>query len=359
MRTPLSARGRRSPDHAEKHSSGAVTERMSNKEGGSHMEAFYKTRYCRYFTTQGSCWKGDDCQFAHSESELRSPPDLTKTRMCAMFRLGYCKLSASECTFAHSLEDLKATDNFYKTEICSFWANGFCRAGEACRHAHGDAELRPRPQLSEMKTRKISEFKKEREAAAAAAADSKAESSTVNEAVSNEQGSRRLSSSSSSHSGHAEARCFDLKLSSMATVATEDSTRRKNVKWVSSTSSDDSWSRQNPTPVTTARSECSASPETSSTVSSYLGTLSTEEAKAQPTFYCVPPLFFPWPGFVPTSPRRLVGIPVDNAATNENLHQEGFCLGVPSMSPTHVAIGLPSDSSYVPSSAVIERWVYC
>lgn len=50
--------------------------------------------------------------------------------------------SSSQCRFAHALGELRATCDVYKTKLCAFWAVGYCKAGESCRHAHGEEELR-------------------------------------------------------------------------------------------------------------------------------------------------------------------------------------------------------------------------
>lgn len=65
---------------------------------------FKKTAVCCYYP---KCAKGDQCYYAHSESELRTRPNFTKTRMCAGYRDGRCKLPASECGFAHGRHDLR------------------------------------------------------------------------------------------------------------------------------------------------------------------------------------------------------------------------------------------------------------
>eukprot|EP01053_Blabericola_migrator_P005946 Blabericola_migrator_1__5945@NODE_2_length_32877_cov_165_790003_g1_i0_p3_GENE_NODE_2_length_32877_cov_165_790003_g1_i0NODE_2_length_32877_cov_165_790003_g1_i0_p3_ORF_typecomplete_len820_score111_99zfCCCH/PF00642_24/7_5e03zfCCCH/PF00642_24/1_8e04zfCCCH/PF00642_24/0_00028zfCCCH/PF00642_24/2_5e06zfCCCH_3/PF15663_5/4e06C1_1/PF00130_22/0_0023zfCCCH_4/PF18044_1/9_8e03zfCCCH_4/PF18044_1/3_2e03zfCCCH_4/PF18044_1/0_47zfCCCH_4/PF18044_1/0_021Torus/PF16131_5/1_8e04Torus/PF16131_5/0_19Torus/PF16131_5/0_025T len=67
-----------------------------------------------------------------------------KTRMCLQHKLGQCKRGSENCKFAHSLQELVATPDVYKTKICAFWSVGNCKAGPACRHAHGEEELRSR-----------------------------------------------------------------------------------------------------------------------------------------------------------------------------------------------------------------------
>eukprot|EP00928_Gymnodinium_smaydae_P081539 TRINITY_DN65040_c0_g1_i1.p1 TRINITY_DN65040_c0_g1~~TRINITY_DN65040_c0_g1_i1.p1 ORF type:complete len:326 (-),score=55.01 TRINITY_DN65040_c0_g1_i1:672-1577(-) len=64
---------------------------------------FMKTRKCRFFGA-GSCAKGVECRFAHSDAELRSHPDMRFTKMCpAMISGSTCGNAA--CTFAHSVAE--------------------------------------------------------------------------------------------------------------------------------------------------------------------------------------------------------------------------------------------------------------
>eukprot|EP00437_Effrenium_voratum_P012439 CAMPEP_0181446872 /NCGR_PEP_ID=MMETSP1110-20121109/26332_1 /TAXON_ID=174948 /ORGANISM="Symbiodinium sp., Strain CCMP421" /LENGTH=245 /DNA_ID=CAMNT_0023570971 /DNA_START=59 /DNA_END=796 /DNA_ORIENTATION=- len=67
------------------------------------------TRICKYWSSN-RCKLGKECNFAHSELELRNQPDLIATRLC----------------FQYS-------------------SKGRCKKGEACKFAHGKAELRTVP----------------------------------------------------------------------------------------------------------------------------------------------------------------------------------------------------------------------
>ena len=50
---------------------------------------------------------GNDCNFAHSESELREQPDLVATKLCFQFSSkGQCSKGAA-CTFAHGKKELR------------------------------------------------------------------------------------------------------------------------------------------------------------------------------------------------------------------------------------------------------------
>eukprot|EP00429_Kryptoperidinium_foliaceum_P016315 CAMPEP_0176038768 /NCGR_PEP_ID=MMETSP0120_2-20121206/19215_1 /TAXON_ID=160619 /ORGANISM="Kryptoperidinium foliaceum, Strain CCMP 1326" /LENGTH=253 /DNA_ID=CAMNT_0017372163 /DNA_START=73 /DNA_END=834 /DNA_ORIENTATION=+ len=65
---------------------------------------FTKTVFCRYFP---DCAKGAECNYAHTEDEIRVRPNFTKTRLCSGYLDGSCDLPASECRFAHGPEDLR------------------------------------------------------------------------------------------------------------------------------------------------------------------------------------------------------------------------------------------------------------
>ena len=69
-------------------------------------DALKFTRMCKYWKVN-RCNLGADCNFAHSEVELRDQPDLVSTRLCFQFaRKGHCK-NGEECTFAHGKSELR------------------------------------------------------------------------------------------------------------------------------------------------------------------------------------------------------------------------------------------------------------
>lgn len=100
---------------------------------------FRKTRMCGFFQV-GRCNRGDRCLYAHSSSDLRDAPDLTRTKMCPTFASGG-KCQDARCRFAHSYGELRGTDGVYKTQLCRWWSQGFCKAGTTCRYAHGAEDL--------------------------------------------------------------------------------------------------------------------------------------------------------------------------------------------------------------------------
>ena len=69
----------------------------------------WKTEICRYWEMYGECKFGDNCAFAHGDSELKQRK-LTfnyKTKPCKQFfELGYCSYG-SRCQFSHKKDDLK------------------------------------------------------------------------------------------------------------------------------------------------------------------------------------------------------------------------------------------------------------
>eukprot|EP00439_Symbiodinium_sp_Y106_P059257 s347_g8.t1 len=64
-------------------------------------EAFRYTSLCRFFAA-GNCDRGEDCHFAHNESQLREKPDLSRTRMCRSY--------AKTGEYAHSEGEVRSQD---------------------------------------------------------------------------------------------------------------------------------------------------------------------------------------------------------------------------------------------------------
>ena len=70
----------------------------------------WKTEICRYWEMYGECKYGDNCAFAHGDSELkqRKMTFNYKTKPCKQFfELGYCSYG-SRCQFCHKKEDTKS-----------------------------------------------------------------------------------------------------------------------------------------------------------------------------------------------------------------------------------------------------------
>ena len=79
-------------------------------DGFNNFRTKWKTEMCKYWEMYGQCKFGDNCAFAHGESELKQRK-LTfnyKTKPCKQFfELGYCTYG-SRCQFSHKKEeDLK------------------------------------------------------------------------------------------------------------------------------------------------------------------------------------------------------------------------------------------------------------
>jgi hypothetical protein len=55
-----------------------------------------KTKICIYHLN-GKCIRASNCQFAHSEEELKSPPNLYKTRLCLEYSLNNTCAKDSQC----------------------------------------------------------------------------------------------------------------------------------------------------------------------------------------------------------------------------------------------------------------------
>ena len=81
----------------------------------------WKTEICHYWEMYGECKYGDNCAFAHGDSELkqRKMTFNYKTKPCKQFfELGYCSYG-SRCQFSHKKEDLKI-DKENKDEEISY-----------------------------------------------------------------------------------------------------------------------------------------------------------------------------------------------------------------------------------------------
>ena len=120
----------------------------------------YKTKMCKSVLNHVVCKFGDNCHFAHSESELiqNSVQNLVeeskyKTRMCmSVLNHGVCKFGDS-CHFAHSESELvkNSTQNLvqqskHKTKMCNSIINNMvCKFGDNCNFAHSFDELSVKP----------------------------------------------------------------------------------------------------------------------------------------------------------------------------------------------------------------------
>eukprot|EP00929_Paragymnodinium_shiwhaense_P083467 TRINITY_DN444_c0_g1_i1.p1 TRINITY_DN444_c0_g1~~TRINITY_DN444_c0_g1_i1.p1 ORF type:complete len:865 (-),score=201.22 TRINITY_DN444_c0_g1_i1:286-2880(-) len=118
---------------AEKQAETGSSAEVNRFEGGSRPA----TR-CKFMLQSGSCKKGDDCLFAHNDSELesstRSEESTSKWRPSKtaswaeppqqpMHRFPDGNLPKKRCRFMQKL--------------------GYCKNGDACTFAHNDAELNP------------------------------------------------------------------------------------------------------------------------------------------------------------------------------------------------------------------------
>ncbi|CAJ1456229.1 unnamed protein product, partial [Effrenium voratum] len=108
----------------------------------------FKTQICKYFL-EGSCFKGDECSYAHGAEQLQAPgpgaglpaESSFKTKMCLYHLQGTC-FKGEACTYAHSEEELSgAAESNFKTKMCLWHLQGQCVRGDACTFAHDESEL--------------------------------------------------------------------------------------------------------------------------------------------------------------------------------------------------------------------------
>ena len=83
------------------------------KEEYNNFKTKWKTEICRYWEMYGECKFGNNCAFAHGDSELKQRK-LTlnyKTKPCKQFfELGYCSYG-TRCQFSHKKMDLNEQTN--------------------------------------------------------------------------------------------------------------------------------------------------------------------------------------------------------------------------------------------------------
>ena len=86
-----------------------IIEPTEKKEDYNNFKTKWKTEICRYWEMYGECKFGENCAFAHGDSELKQRK-LTfnyKTKACKQFfELGYCSYG-SRCQFSHKKESLE------------------------------------------------------------------------------------------------------------------------------------------------------------------------------------------------------------------------------------------------------------
>ncbi|PFH31333.1 hypothetical protein BESB_027680 [Besnoitia besnoiti] len=118
---------------------------------------FYKTKLCPFMQNKrggGRCSEGLDCGYAHALEELRMAPNLQRTKWCAKVVNGQV-CTDPKCGYAHCAAELQSSTDkqTLKTSLCVFWSRNpkLCLNGSKCRFAHGEADLRKRPDLSPRK----------------------------------------------------------------------------------------------------------------------------------------------------------------------------------------------------------------
>ena len=83
-----------------------------NNHNFNNFKEKWKTEICRYWEMYGQCKFGDNCAFAHGDSELkeRKMTFNYKTKPCKQFfEIGYCSYG-SRCQFSHKEENNKKRD---------------------------------------------------------------------------------------------------------------------------------------------------------------------------------------------------------------------------------------------------------
>jgi len=100
---------------------------------------YHRTRMCYNFL-KGRCNKGRECNFAHTQDELRHPGE-ARHEVQSNLQL---KLQ-SEKGGGMRRGDFSGDDMYYKTQLCPYLLQNKCNYGRNCYFAHGTEELRPAP----------------------------------------------------------------------------------------------------------------------------------------------------------------------------------------------------------------------
>ena len=117
------------------------------KEDYNNFKTKWKTEKCRYWEMYGECKFGENCAFAHGDSELKQRK-LTfnyKTKPCKQFfDIGYCSYG-SRCQFSHKKESLDGkSDEGKEKEKISYLKVLYDLSSEGNQVSH---ELLERPRL--------------------------------------------------------------------------------------------------------------------------------------------------------------------------------------------------------------------
>ena len=143
--------------------SAPANEQNQSQQSQASNSKSYKTTLCQFYL-QGPCKNGDQCNYAHGTSELRTSTGLAvkdavaekpstakaKTKLCERFlQFGACQFGPN-CTFAHGIKDLQksiaelnpASNNpAYKTTLCKSYMEGlYCQFADKCQYAHGKSK---------------------------------------------------------------------------------------------------------------------------------------------------------------------------------------------------------------------------
>eukprot|EP00742_Colponemidia_sp_Colp-10_P000597 GILJ01000653.1.p1 GENE.GILJ01000653.1~~GILJ01000653.1.p1 ORF type:complete len:293 (-),score=23.12 GILJ01000653.1:327-1205(-) len=96
--------------------------------------AKFKTVFCRHYRA-GYCERGDTCNFAHQDQELRASPRRNSAGEVRTMR------SPHRAMMYTMLPPGQSHPN-YKTVKCKFFEQGTCKFGAKCSFAHGDQDMR-------------------------------------------------------------------------------------------------------------------------------------------------------------------------------------------------------------------------
>ncbi|KAI7902453.1 uncharacterized protein BX663DRAFT_76035 [Cokeromyces recurvatus] len=100
-----------------------------NQQQQPSLSPLYKTRLCERFELEGSCPYGTKCNFAHGVNELRGRTDLQQ-----------------QSNLQKEDRNEMFENQLFKTKLCEkYMRDKFCQYGPKCHFAHGEEELKTRP----------------------------------------------------------------------------------------------------------------------------------------------------------------------------------------------------------------------
>eukprot|EP01017_Pseudomicrothorax_dubius_P040601 TRINITY_DN6376_c0_g1_i3.p1 TRINITY_DN6376_c0_g1~~TRINITY_DN6376_c0_g1_i3.p1 ORF type:complete len:284 (+),score=55.61 TRINITY_DN6376_c0_g1_i3:95-946(+) len=115
------------------------------------MNGKYKTMLCRYYERDGTCIKGDQCQYAHGDYELRRREAYSYENFDYQSGGGggggLMKKSNKYTPFPQPTYSIQQ-----KPQLCAFYLKGECRFGDKCKYLHEEVKMEEKEKTTPQKT---------------------------------------------------------------------------------------------------------------------------------------------------------------------------------------------------------------